>query len=792
MHILENYTGLFYKLAQWCLLALAFLLPVWFLPTTVAPVEYNKVLMVSVLTFLAFIFYLAHAIKVGSVKIPYHRIFVLLAAMLFAWLVSALVANSGAALWGAGSETTSFFNVFTLFLMSLMIAMLFGEDRKLLGRFLIALSSGFLVMLLCVWLLNVFNLGRFLGGPFTQRFFNTIGSWNSVSFALGFFLVSIIPLLLAVSGNGSSAGRTLRLALYALFALSLLLMLVVNFTTPWIILGFFGLLLLSYAIWRRNMSATAIIIPAMILLVALCGIFFNNFIARTISVPAPVEVGVSHRTTISMAAEALKENILFGYGPASFGYLWDKFKPLDVNKTPFWSLGFASGSSYLLTVLAEVGLLGWTLLIVFLAFLWYFGVKALTIDTDVNLQAIVFSSFLMFSFTILMLGIYAVGYSLLALGFLGLGALLASLRLSGQIPAYDILLFQEGPRGFISALFAVFLIILSVGGLYMAGARYVGQIAYAAGIRAFSVRNNIDDAENNFLLAIRADGANDAYFRAISQLYLVRAQFLLQDRSAPQDVLGSKFRDALDKSISYAQRAINAEPRDFGNYRNLAKIYELLIQMNVAGSVDAAVAQYDEALKHSPANPLLFRDKATAYLADFSLKRDKNSLSKAKEALLKSVELKPDYAEGHFLLAQIYDAEGNVKDAIARGEAAAFLAPSDIGTLFQLGLLYYRSNRLDDAKIVFERAIEINSNYSNARYFLGLIYDRLNRKADAISEFKKILELNPDNDEVQKIISNLRAGKNALFGITPPPEKRNEPPVKETSAGSSLKAKKGR
>ena len=792
MKILENYTDLFYKLAQWCLLALAFLLPVWFLPNTIAPVEYNKVLMVSILTFLAFIFYLAHAIKVGSIRIPYHRIFVLLAALLFSWLVSALVANSGAALWGLGSETTSFFNVFTLFLMSLMIAMLFGEDRKLLGRFLIALSLGFLALLLSVWLLNVFNLGRFLGGPFTQRLFNTIGSWNSVSFAIGFFLVSMFPLLLAVSGGGSSVGRTLRLTLYALFTLSLLLMLVVNFTTPWIILGFFGLLLLSHAIWRRNISATAILIPAIILLVALGGIFFTNFIARTIPVPAPVEVGVSHRTTISMAAEALKENILFGYGPTSFGYLWDRFKPLDVNKTPFWSLGFASGSSYFLTVLAEAGLLGWALLLVFLAFVWYLGVKALTIDTDINLQAIVFASFLMFSFTVFMLGIYSVGYSLLALGFLGLGALLASLRLSGQIPAYDILLFQEGPRGFISALFVVFLIILSVGGLYMVGTRYVGQIAYAAGIYDFSVRNNLDDAENNFLLAIRADGANDAYLRAISQLYLVRVQFLLQDKSAPQDVLGSKFRDALDKSISNAQGAINAGRRDSGNYRNLAKIYELLIQLNVAGSVDAAVAQYDEALKNSPASPLLFRDKAMAYLTDFSLKRDKNSLAKAKEALLKSVELKPDYAEGHFLLAQIYDAEGNVKDAIARGEAAAFLAPSDIGTLFQLGLLYYRSNRLDDAKIVFERAVGINNNYSNARYFLGLTYDRLGRKADAISEFRKILELNPDNEEVQKIISNLHAGKNALLGITPPPEKRNEPPVKETSGGSSLKAKKGR
>src|SRR3990167_4421264 len=48
-----------YKSAQWCLIALVFLLPVWFLPTTINPVEFNKVLMVSILVFLSFILFLA-------------------------------------------------------------------------------------------------------------------------------------------------------------------------------------------------------------------------------------------------------------------------------------------------------------------------------------------------------------------------------------------------------------------------------------------------------------------------------------------------------------------------------------------------------------------------------------------------------------------------------------------------------------------------------------------------------------------------------------------------------------
>ena len=86
---------------------------------------------------------------------------------------------------------------------------------------------------------------------------------------------------------------------------------------------------------------------------------------------------------------------------------------------------------------------------------------------------------------------------------------------------------------------------------------------------------------------------------------------------------------------------------------------------------------------------------------------------------------------------------------------------------------------MSDATIVLERAVAINTNYSNARYFLGLIYDRTGRRTEAIGEFEKIAALNPGNGEVQTILANLRAGRPALASIAPPPETRASPPVDE-------------
>ncbi|GAI09342.1 unnamed protein product, partial [marine sediment metagenome] len=72
--------------------------------------------------------------------------------------------------------------------------------------------------------------------------------------------------------------------------------------------------------------------------------------------------------------------------------------------------------------------------------------------------------------------------------------------------------------------------------------------------------------------------------------------------------------------------------------------------------------------------------------------------------------------------------------------------------------------------VELERAVELSPAYSNARYFLGLIYDRKGKTQEAIKQFEVIAGLNPENQEVKKILSNLKAGKPALEGIITTPE----------------------
>lgn len=770
----------FYKLSQWSILLLVFLLPFWFLPISSTPVEFNKVLMVSLLTIVAFVFYLVHAILRAKISIAVHKVFLFILAALLFWFLSSVFSGVGPqSIWGLAAETSSFFNIFILFLISWLVAVLFSDVASLKKLFL-SFSVGFVIFAFFT-LLSIFGFGKFLGGVFVNQGFNTIGSWNSIALAAGFFVMMIFAFL--VQGLKGLRGRVLG----AFFAVFLFIMTLVSFPLSWLFLGVFSLIYLSYAIWKRHINGPALLLSILLLSISIFGFTFKTVFSNMFGISAPIEIGVSHNATFGVLKSALKDDLFFGKGPSSFRYIWDIYKPSDVNHTVFWATRFDTGSSYLLSLLGEIGILGWILFLGFLGYLWYLGLGL--VGTATKNESLFLSSFFLFSYTILMWAFYPVGYTLLAFGFLSIGFLLASLRIYGSIKVYDILIFGEGPVGFVSAMIVVLFMIAGLSGFYIAGSKYAGHILFSGAVEAFS-KNDLDLAEKKLLSASRIDGRNSIYMNSLSQLYAVKSQLVLQDKATPAELLSSRFKDALDKAIAAAQEAIRLSPMDFESYRGLGNIYRFLVSVNIDGSREAALAQFDEAVKRSPNNPSLFKDKALTYLSEAIVKRNNSLLDLAQKELEKSVELKPDYDVAHFLLAQIFDAKGNSTEAIKRGEAAALISPNDIGALFQLGLLYYKSNRLQESEAVLKKAVLINPNYSNARYFLGLIYNKAKKTSDAILEFEKISSLNPGNAEVLNILSNLHSGKDALFGISPPepsPEKRVEAPVKDSSDRSPFK-----
>ncbi|MBI4128758.1 MAG: tetratricopeptide repeat protein [Parcubacteria group bacterium] len=177
------------------------------------------------------------------------------------------------------------------------------------------------------------------------------------------------------------------------------------------------------------------------------------------------------------------------------------------------------------------------------------------------------------------------------------------------------------------------------------------------------------------------------------------------------------------------------------------------------------------------------------------LARDRDGeLREAMAALDASIRRKSDYAPALFLRGQVFDRQGKIAEAqttlaeLFRAQLGQLRPdqPIDAGLAFQLGFLFYKDQKFDEAQKYFRAAVDEKRgapNYSNARYFLGLILDREGKKAEAIGQFEQIAALNPDNREVTRILANLHSGLDALANIVPPeppPEERTEAPVEDT------------
>jgi superkiller protein 3 len=155
----------------------------------------------------------------------------------------------------------------------------------------------------------------------------------------------------------------------------------------------------------------------------------------------------------------------------------------------------------------------------------------------------------------------------------------------------------------------------------------------------------------------------------------------------------------------------------------------------------------------------------------------------AKANIVKALELKNNYTDAYFTLAQLQVAQDDIPSAIKSVEAATLVEPNNTGLYFQLGLLKYNQKDYLGAASALEKAVTLIPDYANAKYFLGLAYYKLNRKDDSLKQFEEIKVTNPENTEVSLIVENIKAGKDVFAGIQAPldeePEKRAELPIKE-------------
>ncbi len=818
------------------------LVPIWFIPLQIEP-DIGREITLSILIVLAALLWLLSLFSRGEIRYTHSAILWGAGLLMVVWAVSAVFSRVPIKASFFGDVSAEKFSTLALGMLAMVLlgaAMRSRREWKL--AFLVLMASGGAGALMTAFqFISGISIGGLVGIPGAQgQDFNVVGTANGLSLMYSaFFMMGLGALFF-------SERKIWRIFFGSIAGLSLINIVLVNYRASWMIILGSGVFLLGFVVkyareridFREAISgeesgssatqrrfgwrySTTLVMLALALFMIVIGI------APFLFTP-PIEVAPTFSTTVAIARSVFREGLfatLFGSGPGTFGLDWSLYKDPSINASPFWGMRFAQGFSWFSTILATIGVSGTVSFLIFIILAFFIPLKMLLVVREtpgitkglmLGVIALALAAFLYpANFTLVLLLFILIGLltSLLRAGpaannffsgkennnaFVeGAGGEEKSMAFSSFFALRErTIRFEEPWALFMSSLFVIFFLFLGLGVIYFEATQARAAFARERGVASFR-EGNVDRALEQFENASAFEKGNFRTDLGFIEISISKMKTLL-GRAARGEKVEQEFQTAVARAIQHASRATALNPRDPLVWRVQGAFYETLIPF-VQGSERLANESYLKAAEFDPSNPALVVDRGRALLtladriqlgigqvreeerASLDAAR-RGALEEARKSLEKAVSLKSDYAQAHFLLTQAALRLGNVEQAIKSGEITKTIAPFDIGVAFQLGVLYYQTNQVDKAQLEFERAVSLNANYSNARYFLGLIYDRKGDRTRASAEFELVRKSNPDNQEVARILENLRRDKPALEGIVPPgepPEKRKEVPLEE-------------
>ncbi len=795
--------GICEKISKGSIYLLVFLLPLFFLPWTVSALDFNKQALLITLVSLSLFAWLLKSLIAGKFSFRLSWLHIPIIAFFLVLLVSTIFSLwSYGSFWGWPQITSeSLLSLLCLVLLYFLITSIFGK-KEIFYLMTALIFSGFLAALLGV--LQLF--GRFLLPlDFSKTTsFNTIGAVNS----LAIFTAVLLPLTIILT---TKAKRFLKAFFVIALVLGTVLLVLINFSVAWWLVIIGTALVITLGVQKRDIfDSRWLVLPMFFLVLALFFSFFRFQIPGM--PPRTIEVFLTQRTSFSIAQETLKENPILGSGPGTFIYDFSKYKKIDFNQNPFWNVRFEGGVSKILNSLATTGILGILSFLALIGFFIFYGIKSLfgnpnkeksakgeatssaqtkkqnalskkTIKETSSKEEQTDEGFLWFlsagifvSFVILIIG-YFLYQSNLTLNFIFF--LLIAGFISLVVPLRKEFLLKSSSLATLGVTFVFTLVfIFGLGILILEGQRYIAEASYLKGARAWQ-QGDSEESVKYLEKAVRINPKVDLYWRELSQIYLQRIKTVAQRTDLSQEEINNQIQILINNSVNSVKTATDLNPKNVTNWSVRGFVYQNMIGIVSGVEVKNWLKKsYDEALSLEPTNPYFPTQIGIAFLREVSfLPQEKQEereriLEEAQAQFETAIELKSDYAPARFQIAMVYQAQGKQLEAIEELEKTKSIAPNDIGLAFQLGLIYYQSKDYQKAQTELERAILLNPNYSNALYFLGLTYDQLGKTAKAIEKFRKVAGLNPDNSEIQKILENLRNGREALEGILEkePPE----------------------
>lgn len=745
----------FNKLSFITLLITLFVSLFLFIPYISVSLEISKSFLLSIGTILSFFFWLIGRLGEGKIIIPKDRLILFAFLIPLVFLIASLFSISPkASFFGSGFEIGTLGSMLILSMIFFLSSINFQSEKRLWFFVSALFVSGLILILFELFVVFIgfsHTLPMFLKGV---SFGNLVGDWNNFALLLGIFV-----LLSTITIELLNTKILFKIIQYLLLTLSIIILFVINFQFVWLLVGIFSLIIFIYSISiqrsginiiggennKKRFPYISLIIIFTSFLLLISHTFVGNFVSKYANLNNP-NIRPSIVTTFNVAVEAIKHNYFLGTGPNTFVIDWTLWQPENITPTIFWNIDFTNGYSFLSTIAVTTGLVGLLLFVLFFIIYLVRGLQSIKValkDTISNY----------FIVTILIISIYSwitiIFYNpnilILMLAFCSSGILVGILAYKQTIHM-KVFSFLTNTRYYVFYTAGVVLLMVSLIFLvYVYVQKFTSIVYFYKSLNNENRMESLLESERLILKAISIED-NDTYYRLLSDIYLNQIIFISNNKKTSPDILKSDIQQLITNSENAAKSAIAKNPKYYLNYMNLGNLYKTLAPLSIDGSRDNAIVAYDKAYLLAPHNPSILLAKASLEFTH------KNNIE-ARKFINQALDLKSNYVDAIFLLAQIETNEGNFTEAIKQAERGGEVAPNDPTVFFRIGLLHYDLSNFTSAIYALEKAVMLNDRYWDARFLLGQAYKNSGRISDALVQFNVLNKALPDNQDVKNAIN---------------------------------------
>jgi cytochrome c-type biogenesis protein CcmH/NrfG len=217
----------------------------------------------------------------------------------------------------------------------------------------------------------------------------------------------------------------------------------------------------------------------------------------------------------------------------------------------------------------------------------------------------------------------------------------------------------------------------------------------------------------------------------------------------------------LDLQLSAGAATTSAEHQK--RMSELQAAFDAGVTASKAQNYDEAIASFEKAAAAAPNCHDCYYNIGYAYF-------QKKDYANAELAYKKATELKPDYVEAWNALANVYNVEKKLDEALAASNKAAELSSAagpagatggggNAAALFNQGVILWNQQKYAEAKDKFEAATKADPKHAEAQYRLGMSYVNLGDMPKAVGAFEGYLAADPSGphaEEVKQFISAMK------------------------------------